>query len=75
MKRLLTLAAVASAAIATSACVTVIGGDGDDYAWNGEGAQPFDSARSSCTAQAGSNEGTTAFIECMAGKGWTRVKN
>lgn len=72
MKRLLILAAVASAALATSACVTVIDADGDDMAWHGESAQPFDAARSECRASTHSGQGSGAFRDCMAGKGWTR---
>ncbi|CAN5237086.1 hypothetical protein BH09PSE1_BH09PSE1_06900 [soil metagenome] len=72
MKRLLILAAVASAALATSACITVIDADGDDYAWHGENAQPFDAARDACRASTGHGQHSDAFRDCMAGKGWTR---
>ena len=44
MKSLLILS-VLSAALLTSACVTVIdASDSDDLAWHGENAQPFDAA-------------------------------
>lgn len=72
MKRLLILA-VATAALTTSACVTVIDADGhDDLAWHGENAQPFDSARDQCRASTGKGQRSDAFRDCMAGKGWTR---
>jgi hypothetical protein len=72
MKNLLVLAAL-SAALMTSACVTVIDADNDnDLAWHGQNAQPFDSARAECRASTGRNQRSDAFRECMAGKGWTR---
>lgn len=72
MKRLLVLAAL-SAALMTSACVTVIdAGDDDDFAWHGHNAQPFDTARSECRAATGRGQRSEAFRDCMAGKGWTR---
>jgi len=71
MKRLLILAAV-SASLMASACVTVIDAtDSDDLAWHGENAQPFDTARTECRAEAGKYH-SDAFRDCMAGKGWTR---
>lgn len=74
MKRLLIIAAVSAAALTSAACVTIIDADGD-YGWSGENAQPFDSARDSCRASAGHDEGTTAFVRCMADKGWTRSRD
>jgi hypothetical protein len=74
MKRLLILSAVAAAALASAACVTIIDADGD-YDWHGAGAQSFDSARDDCRARAGRGDGSTAFIQCMADKGWTRSKD
>jgi hypothetical protein len=74
MKRLLILSAVSAAALAATACVTVIDAD-SDYGWSGSGAQPFDSARDDCRARAGHDEGTTAFVTCMAEKGWTRNRD
>lgn len=72
MKRLLVLSAL-SAALMTSACVTVIDADGhDDYGWHGQNAQPFDGARDDCRARTGRNQHSDAFIACMAEKGWTR---
>jgi hypothetical protein len=72
MKRLLPLAAL-SAALMTSACVTVIdAGDSDDLAWHGENAQPFDAARDDCRASTGTGQRSEAFRGCMAAKGWTR---
>ncbi|MBU1324096.1 MAG: hypothetical protein KJ676_02540 [Alphaproteobacteria bacterium] len=76
MHKKLTVFVLAAAALATSACVTVIdAGDGGDYAWTGQGAQPFDAARDACRDRAGKQEGTTAFITCMAEKGWTRTND
>ena len=70
MKHLTVLAAL-SAALMTSACVTVIdAGDRNELVWHGNNAQPFDSARAECGASAG--RGSAAFRDCMAGKGWTR---
>lgn len=72
MKRLLILS-VLSAALMTSACVTVIdAGDDDDLAWHGENAQPFDAARAECRASTDKGHGSGAFRACMSGKGWTR---
>ncbi|MDY6923777.1 MAG: hypothetical protein SWI22_07465 [Pseudomonadota bacterium] len=71
MKRLLVLAA-ASAALMTSACVTVIDADTDDLSWHGENAQPFDQARADCRASTGKSQHSDAFRDCMAAKGWTR---
>ena len=72
MKRLLVLAAL-SAALMTSACITVIdaGGD-DDLAWHGQNAQPFDGARAECRASTDRGQRSDAFRACMADKGWTR---
>jgi len=73
MKRLLIAAAAASAALLTSACITVIdAADGDDLAWHGENAQPFDDARAACRAGSHHGEHSDAFRACMAAKGWTR---
>lgn len=72
MKRLLVLAAL-SAALMTSACVTVIDADhDDDLAWHGQNAQPFDGARAECRASTGKGQRSEAFRACMAEKGWTR---
>lgn len=72
MKRLLILAA-ASAALLTSACVTVIDASDDGHlAWHGENAQPFDAARAECRADNHGRHVGEAFRACMAGKGWTR---
>jgi hypothetical protein len=72
MKRLLVLASL-SAALMTSACITVIdaGGD-DDLAWHGQNAQPFDGARAECRASTDRGQRSDAFRACMADKGWTR---
>lgn len=72
MKRALVLAAALAASLMASACVTVIDADGEDYAWHGENAQPFDSARAECRASTGKNQHSDAFRDCMAAKGWTR---
>lgn len=72
MKRLLVLTAL-SAALMASACVTVIDAtEGEDFAWHGENAQPFDSAREACRASTGKGQRSDDFRDCMAGKGWTR---
>ena len=72
MKRTLILAAAAAAALMTSACVTVIDADGEDYAWHGENAQPFDAARDACRASTGRGQHSDAFEACMSARGWTR---
>jgi protein involved in sex pheromone biosynthesis len=72
MKRLLVLAAL-SAALMTSACLTVIdAGDDDDLAWHGPNAQPFDGARAECRASTDRGQRSEAFRACMADMGWTR---
>ncbi|MGZ9113052.1 MAG: hypothetical protein ACXW3K_00390 [Brevundimonas sp.] len=72
MKRLLILSAL-SAALMTSACVTVIDATDDgDLAWHGENAQPFDASRADCRASTGKGQYSDAFRDCMAAKGWTR---
>ena len=71
MKRLLILAAAASAALMTSACITVIDAHGEDRDWYGAGAQTFDSARDACRGATGKNEGN-AFVACMRDRGWSR---
>jgi len=72
MKRLLILAAVASAALMTSACITVIDAGESDLQWYGTGAQSFDSARDACRASTGRGRDSDAFIACMGEKGWSR---
>jgi len=57
---------LAGALFALSACASV-----NDEGWTGSNAQPFDSARLACEAQAGAPEGR-AFEACMAEKGWRR---
>lgn len=74
MKRLIIVAAVTAAALLNAACVTVIGVDGD-YRWTGENAQPFDDAKRDCRRASDDGEGSTAFVTCMADKGWTRVQD
>lgn len=72
MKRLLVLAAL-SAALMSSACVTVIdASDDNDLAWHGQNAQPFDAARAECRASTDRGQRSEAFRACMADKGWTR---
>ena len=72
MKRLLVLATL-SAALMTSACVTVIdASDGHDRAWHGNNAGPFDAARDECRAASRQNDRSDSFRDCMAAKGWTR---
>lgn len=70
MKRLLILATL-SAALMTSACVTVIDASDSDDAWHGNNAQPFEAARDACRAETGDRHGD-AFRDCMAARGWTR---
>lgn len=71
MNKLIVLAACA-AALATSACVTVIDADGvDNVNWSGQNAQPFDASIEACREYAGKNQSTPAFAACMAEKGWT----
>lgn len=72
MIKLLTASA---AALLLAGCVTVIDASDDGYGWTGSGAQPFDAAKADCVRQAGSDEGTTAFVTCMADKGWTRTRD
>lgn len=70
MKRVLILAAAASAAVLTSGCIMVNGADmSDEAAWHGNNAQPFDAARDDCDER---TESRDAFRACMAEKGWTR---
>jgi len=71
MNRLIALAAV-SATMMLGGCITVIDADHDDLNWRGENAQPFDGARAACLELTGDNQHSTAFITCMADKGWTR---
>lgn len=72
MKKLFVLAACA-AALATSACVTVIdAGDHDGANWSGQNAQPFDASLDACKGYAGRDQSTAAFAACMAEKGWSR---
>lgn len=73
MNRMLIPAALTAAALCLSACVTVIDAQ-SDYGWTGQDAEPFDRARRDCAAQAGPEEGSTPFIQCMAEKGWTRSR-
>jgi hypothetical protein len=72
MKRLITIAALAAATLMNAACITVIDADSDDLAWHGEDAQPFDHARDACRASTEGGSRSSAFIACMADKGWTR---
>lgn len=74
MNRLLALSAIAAAAVLSTACVTIIDAD-SDYGWSGNGAQPFETARDECRQRAGDDEGATAFITCMADKGWSRSRD
>ncbi|MDQ8029081.1 MAG: hypothetical protein REJ23_10160 [Brevundimonas sp.] len=76
MKRLIIVAAVTAAALLNAACITIIGVDDADYRWTGESAQAFDDAKRDCRRAVGaSDEGSTAFVTCMADKGWTRVRD
>ena len=67
MTRLLALTAIA-AALMTSACITI--NDAPD--WHGQGAEPFDAAREHCSAQAGGDQSSRAFDDCMKAKGWSQ---
>lgn len=75
MKPLL-IAAACAAALALTGCVTVIDASDDGhYGWTGNDAQPFGQAEDACETIAGSDHGTTAFITCMAERGWTRTRD
>lgn len=75
MKKLFALAAATGAAMLVSGCVIIGNNDIDDgYSWHGENAQPFDGARADCEARNTGGEGSTAFVQCMAEKGWTRSR-
>ena len=70
MKRLLILAAAASAAVLTSGCIMVNGADmNGDASWQGKNAQPFDASRDDCHRTTDSH---ADFVACMGTKGWTR---
>ncbi len=71
MKRLL-IPATLSAALMTSACVTVIDADDDDFSRHGENAQPFDGARAECRASTGEGQGGGAFRDSMSARDRTR---
>lgn len=73
MKKLLILAAAASAALMTSACVTVIDASDDSGVnWTGQNAQPFDASLQQCRDRVNTGQRSDAFRACMAEKGWTR---
>jgi hypothetical protein len=59
------------AALAAAGCASL-----HDAGWTGEGAEPFDSAKTACDAEAATRpEGaarTEAFEACMVAKGWRR---
>ena len=48
----------------------------DGRGWSGNGAEPFDGARTACEAEAAAApagaERTASFETCMAAKGWHR---
>jgi hypothetical protein len=72
MNKLLTLAAI-TAALMTSACITVIDASEDSGVnWTGQNAQPFDAALRQCRENTDSGQRSDAFRACMAEKGWTR---
>lgn len=62
------------AALLAAGCATT-----DARGWSGDGAEPFDSARAECEADAGSQlpgvAHTAAFEACMAARGWHRPGN
>ena len=68
MKRLLTLAAV-SAALLTSACITVNDNSGDGGSWRSTTGQSLEAAREDCHR---TTDSRTGFDACMADKGWSR---
>lgn len=74
MKPLL-IAAACTAALALTGCVTVIDASDGRYGWTGDDAHPFDQAEDACETLAGHDHGTTAFISCMAERGWTRTRS
>lgn len=71
MSRLFVLAA-ASAALLTSACVSITIKDDEAFNWSGQNAQPFDASIEACRAYAGRDQSTPAFTACMAERGWRR---
>ena len=61
------------AVLVLAGCATTSAVDG--RGWSGEGAEPFDGARSACEAEASAAAADArigAFEACMAGKGWHR---
>jgi hypothetical protein len=68
MKRLLTLAAV-SAALMTSACITVNDNSPDGGSWRSTTGQSLDASREDCHR---TTDSRAAFDACMAEKGWSR---
>lgn len=62
---------VIATALLLAGCAT-----SESRGWSGEGAVPFDSAQSSCEAEAAAQPAgearDRAFETCMAGKGWRR---
>lgn len=69
MKRILLTAALITAGLTTSACVTIIDAGRDD-GWRAKAATPFDTARDLCRETADVH--SRAFETCMSEQGWTR---
>jgi hypothetical protein len=71
MRQRTALALLATLSVAACATTAV-----DGRGWSGDGAEPFDGARTACEAEAASKpagpERTASFEACMAGKGWHR---
>ena len=61
------------AALSVAACATTVV---DGRGWSGNGAEPFDGARTACEAESAAvpagTERTASFEACMATKGWHR---
>lgn len=71
MRHRTVLALLATLSVAACATTAV-----DGRGWSGNGAEPFDGARTACEAQSASTpagpERTASFETCMAAKGWHR---
>lgn len=65
MRQILFLAA----AFTLTACAT----GPSEKGWTGKNAQPFDTAVAACSQS--SYNSTANFETCMAGRGWTRIKD
>jgi predicted outer membrane protein len=76
MKRLITLAAVAAAAVSVTACATAQDAVGradntGPITWTG-GSGQLDAALTACRTTAGGDEHARPFAACMQAHGWRR---